>query len=163
VDRPPAGPGDAASLAVASAGGFEDVGAALEGAQARVVAGLALARAGEGERAAAEFSAAALAFDACGAGRRRDGAERELRRLGYRKAHRRTAAGRSDGSAVEALTGRELEIARLIVDRRTIAEIAAELFLAVKTVETHIRNIFHKLDVSSRTEVARIVERSDVR
>ncbi|WP_028067477.1 response regulator transcription factor [Solirubrobacter soli] len=97
-----------------------------------------------------------------GAVRRGDAAERELRRLGYRKAHRRSAAGRRDGGAVDALTGRELQIARLIVDRRTNAEIAAELFLSTKTIETHIRNIFHKLDVSSRTEVARVVERSEV-
>jgi DNA-binding CsgD family transcriptional regulator len=63
---------------------------------------------------------------------------------------------------VESLTGRELEIARLVVDRRTNQEIAAELFLSVKTVETHMRNIFRKLDVGSRVEVARAVERSAV-
>ena len=58
-----------------------------------------------------------------------------------------------------ALSGRELEVARLVVDRRTNPEIAAELFLSLKTVETHMRNIFRKLDVSSRVEVARIAER----
>jgi DNA-binding CsgD family transcriptional regulator len=57
------------------------------------------------------------------------------------------------------LTGRELEVARLVVDRRTNPEIAAELFLSLKTVETHMRNIFRKLDAGSRVEVARIVER----
>jgi DNA-binding CsgD family transcriptional regulator len=60
-----------------------------------------------------------------------------------------------------SLTGRELEVARLIVDRRTNAEIAAELFLSSKTVETHIRNVLRKLDVSSRVEVARAVEQYD--
>ena len=52
-------------------------------------------------------------------------------------------------------------MARLIVDRRTNPQIAAELFLSQKTVETHIRNLFQKLDVSSRVDVARIVERAD--
>ena len=33
------------------------------------------------------------------------------------------------------------------------------LFLTVKTIETHLRNIFRKLDVSSRVEVARRLER----
>ena len=59
-----------------------------------------------------------------------------------------------------SLTGRELEVARLVVDRRTNAEIANMLFVSPKTVETHMRNIFRKLDVSSRVEVARAVERA---
>ena len=53
------------------------------------------------------------------------------------------------------------QVARLIVDRRTNAQIAAELFLSPKTVESHIRNLFHKLGVSSRVDVARAVERAD--
>ena len=61
---------------------------------------------------------------------------------------------------VAALSGRELAVTRLVVDRRTNAEIAADLFLSLKTVETHMRNIFPKLGVSSRVEVARIAERA---
>lgn len=48
----------------------------------------------------------------------------------------------------------------LVVDRRTNPEIARELFLSVKTIETHLRSIFRKLDVSSRHEVARVMERA---
>jgi DNA-binding NarL/FixJ family response regulator len=49
----------------------------------------------------------------------------------------------------------------LVVDRKTNPQIAGELFLSQKTVETHLRNIFRKVDVSSRVELARTVERAD--
>jgi len=52
-------------------------------------------------------------------------------------------------------------VARLVVERKTNPEIAAELFLSQKTVETHLRNIFRKLGVSSRVELARVVEREE--
>ena len=126
-----------------------------------MLAGRALALAGEPERATAELMSAAATFDCCGAIARRDAAERELRRLGHKRLHRRTRAGQADGSGIESLTERELQVARLVVDRRTNAQIAAELFLSTKTVESHIRNLFHKLGVSSRVEVARAVERAD--
>ena len=57
------------------------------------------------------------------------------------------------------MTKRELEIAGLVTDRMTNREIATALFLSDKTIESHIRNIFHKLGVSSRVDVARTVER----
>jgi DNA-binding CsgD family transcriptional regulator len=62
---------------------------------------------------------------------------------------------------VAALTKREMEIARRIVDRQTNRQIAEELYLSQKTVETHIRNIFAKLGADSRVEVARIVEQAE--
>ena len=71
------------------------------------------------------------------------------------------APGKTDGTGIESLTERELQVARLVVDRKTNPEIAAELFLSQKTVETHLRNIFHKMDVASRVELARAVERAD--
>jgi DNA-binding NarL/FixJ family response regulator len=74
--------------------------------------------------------------------------------------HHRTRPGDLNGIGVETLTQRELEVARLVVDRRTNPEIAAELFLSIKTIESHLRSIFRKLDVTSRYEVARAVERA---
>ena len=74
--------------------------------------------------------------------------------------HRRTRKGTTDGAGLDTLTERERQVAALVVDRRTNPEIAAELFLSLKTVETHLRNIFRKLDVSSRVELARAVERA---
>ena len=150
-------PREAWKRAQAGAKTAESAGARLESARCRALAGEALAAAGEKESAVIELQRAAAEFDACGATRYREKAERQLGKLGSR-AHRRTRAGAGDGSGVESLTGRELEIARLVVDRYTNPEIAAELFLSVKTVETHMRNIFRKLDVDSRVEVARTVE-----
>ena len=150
----------AAERALAAAAACESVGNPIEAGLARMLAGRALAEAGEREQAAAEFTSAAGTFEACGAVARRDAADRELGKLG-RRVHRRTRRGKADGTGVETLTERELEVARLVVDRKTNAEIAAELFLSPKTVETHIRHLFQKLEVSSRVEVARVVERAD--
>src|SRR6185295_13229634 len=105
--------------------------------------------------AIAQLERAAETFEACGAPRRRDAAERKLRRLG-RPVYRRSGPG-----GLETLTARELEIARLVVDRQTNMQIAVTLFLSKKTVETHLRNIFAKAGVSSRVELARAVERAD--
>ena len=148
----------AAERALASAAGADELGAPIEAGLSRALAGRALIEAGE--RAAAELARAAAAFDGIGAVRYRAEAERELGRLGRRR-HRRTRAGAGGAGAVASLTERELEVARLIVDRRTNSQIAGELFLSPKTVETHIRNLFHKLGVSSRVEVARAIERAD--
>jgi ATP/maltotriose-dependent transcriptional regulator MalT len=150
----------AAEHALASVAAAEEVGAVAEAALSRTLAGRALAAAGEPDRAAELLEQAAAALEACGALRYRDEAERELGKLGRRR-HRRTRPGRADGSGVDTLTERELQIARLIVDRRTNPQIAADLFLSQKTVETHVRNLFRKLDVSSRVDVARVVERAD--
>jgi ATP/maltotriose-dependent transcriptional regulator MalT len=149
----------AARRALAAAGAADEVGAHVEAGLARTLAGRALAQAGQPERAVAELKRGASELQACGALRYRDAAERELRGLGHRM-YRRSRPGKANGTGVEALTERELQVARLVVDRRTNPEIAEALFLSQKTVETHMRNIFRKLDVSSRVEVARIVERA---
>jgi DNA-binding NarL/FixJ family response regulator/RecA/RadA recombinase len=155
-------PTRAAALALAGATAASDAGAPVEAAVARALAGRALAAAGEKDRAAEALEAAAAAFESCGAIGRRDAAERELGRLG-RRPHRRTRRGKANGVGMESLTERELEVARLVVDRKTNAQIAQELFLSPKTVETHIRHLFQKLEVSSRVDVARVVERADRR
>ncbi len=154
--------GDAATAAEAALGaaaGAEEIGARIEAAVARGLAGRALVEMGETDRGAAELERASAELEACGAPRRREPIERELRKLG-RGVRRRTRPGKADSKGVAALTGRELEVARLVVDRRTNPEIAAELFLSIKTVETHMRNIFRKLDAGSRVDVARIIERT---
>jgi DNA-binding CsgD family transcriptional regulator len=48
-------------------------------------------------------------------------------------------------------TGRELEVIRLIAEGKNNEEIAAKLFLSVRTVEKHITNIYSKLGVSGKS------------
>jgi DNA-binding CsgD family transcriptional regulator len=148
----------AAASAVAAAEHADEVGARVLVGVSRLLAGRALAGLGQTEEAVTELEQAASVLEQCGARRHLAAAERELRRLGL-PVHHRSPRGTPAGTGVDSLTGRELEIARLVVDRRTNPEIAAELFLSIKTVETHLRNIFRKLDANSRVEVARIIER----
>ena len=150
----------AAERALASAASADAVGIPVEAALSRTLAGRALGAAGKQERAIIELQLAAAQFDSCGARRYRDAAEQELRNLGQR-IHRRTKPGKTDGTEIETLTERERQVALLIVDRKTNREIAADLFLSLKTVETHIHNIFSKLGVASRADLARAVERTD--
>jgi ATP/maltotriose-dependent transcriptional regulator MalT len=150
----------AAERALASALTAGDVGAPIEAALSRTLAARALAHARQPERAVSELQRAAAELHADGAVRYCAAAERDLRRLGQH-VHRRTKAGIPKGLGVETMTERERQVARLIVDRKTNPEIAAELFLSPKTVESHIRNMFRKLDVDSRVGIARTIERAD--
>ncbi len=150
-------PAKAAEAALRSADHAGEVGARTNRAESRELAGLALLAAGDAERASAQLELAAAEFDECGADHHRDRVELELGKLG-RRPSRRSKAGKAQGEGVASLSGRELEVAQLVVDRMTNAQIAAELFLSEKTVESHLRNIFGKLGASSRVEVARIVE-----
>jgi DNA-binding CsgD family transcriptional regulator/tetratricopeptide (TPR) repeat protein len=153
-------PGTAADRALAAAAAFDAIGTPVQAGRARTLAGRALAAAGERGRALAELEAAVAELEACGAVRFREEAEHELRKLGRRFVRRAPARG-PEGDGAGALTARELDVAKLVVDRRTNPEIAQRLVLSEKTVETHMRNIFRKLRVSSRADVARTLERID--
>ena len=61
---------------------------------------------------------------------------------------------------IRTLTRREREVAELISQRLTNPQIAERLVLSRKTVEVHASNIFRKLGVSSRGEVAAAYERA---
>jgi RNA polymerase sigma factor (sigma-70 family) len=56
---------------------------------------------------------------------------------------------------LDQLTAREREVLRLIARGYTYKEIARELFISVKTVETHVSSVLRKLQLSTRHQLAR--------
>lgn len=63
-------------------------------------------------------------------------------------------------SAIDALTEREREILALLTSGLSNKEIAQKLYLSVRTVEVHLRNLYSKLGVRSRLEAVTQTARS---
>jgi ATP/maltotriose-dependent transcriptional regulator MalT len=152
----------AARTALRGAATAQEGGAPLWEGRCRTVAGEALAADGKGDDARAELRRAADDLDARGAAGYRDAALRVLRRLGERPRPapaQPVAANEVGGLAV--LTPREREVAALVAEGRTNRQIGAQLHLSEKTIEKHVSSAMAKLGVTSRTGIARLVERAD--
>lgn len=88
-----------------------------------------------------------------------------LRRLGVRAwrrgpGFRREHPGALPPDALQALSPRELEVARRVESGATNAEIADDLLISPKTVERHLTNLFAKLGTRNRAELAGLVRGS---
>lgn len=66
-----------------------------------------------------------------------------------------TASVASVDDELDRLSARELEVMRLIARGYSYKEVARELFISVKTVETHVSSVLRKLQLSSRHELTR--------
>jgi DNA-binding CsgD family transcriptional regulator len=117
-------------------------------ARLELAAGSHHRRAGRRARATRLLEEAGRRFDAMGAHRWLERTRRELEACGARPASRRAA------DAPTTLTTQERVVARLVAAGRTNREVAAELFISVKTVEHHLSRVFAKLGVRSRTQLA---------
>jgi DNA-binding NarL/FixJ family response regulator len=67
----------------------------------------------------------------------------------------RTVNGSTESFAYSSLGVREREVVQLVAEGRTSAEAATKMHISVKTVETHRRNILHKLGLRGTAELTR--------
>jgi len=95
----------------------------------------------------APLRAAQITFDLIGARSWGDQTRSELRAAGERT----QAQGLS---TQDALSAQELQIARLAAEGLSNREIGERLYLSPRTVGSHLYNIFPKLDVTSRVQLA---------
>jgi DNA-binding CsgD family transcriptional regulator/tetratricopeptide (TPR) repeat protein len=119
-----------------------------ETARAQLLYGEWLRRQRRRREAREQLRAAHDRFEALGLRAFADRAGAELRLTGER------ARGREIG-APERLTPQEAQISVLVSRGESNRDIATQLFLSPSTVEYHLRKVFRKLDVTSRTQLAR--------
>lgn len=146
-------PAESARLARAAAERLEELGLTPAAAKARARAGTSLAAIGDKAGARGELTTAMEMFTSCGARLAVERTVRELRRTG---AHVPTQRARENGQPF-GLSARELQVGTLVVSGSTNKRIAEQLFLSIRTVETHLTHIKGKLGVRSRAEIARLL------
>jgi DNA-binding NarL/FixJ family response regulator len=112
---------------------------------------LAADRPGHGSEFAADLTRAVEVLDGLGARPQADRARQLLRRLGQRPVSR-PARGRPG-----ELSEREEQVARLVAQGLSNAEVAGRLFISKRTVTTHLQNIYGRLGLGSRTALTRYV------
>lgn len=119
----------------------------FERARTELAYGELLRRARRRVDARAHLEAALDTFENLGAAPWAKRARLELRASGQ-------AVRRRDPSTLLQLTPQELQVARFVATGLPTREVAAQLFLSPRTVEFHLRNVFAKLGISSRSQLA---------
>ncbi|HEV8650902.1 MAG TPA: AAA family ATPase [Actinomycetes bacterium] len=119
----------------------------FERARVELAYGELLRRARRRVDARAHLQAALDTFEGLGAAPWAERARLELRASGQ-------ATRRRDPSTLRQLTPQELQVARFVARGLPTREVAAQLFLSPRTVDFHLRNVFAKLGISSRTQLA---------
>jgi DNA-binding CsgD family transcriptional regulator len=121
----------------------------FERARTELALGERLRRAHRRADARTHLRAALDRFEAIGAEAWAGRARAELRASGER-------ARRRDPSTLDQLTAQEVQIVQLVAEGRTNRDVAGQLFLSPRTIDFHLRNVFRKLGITSRTELARM-------
>jgi DNA-binding CsgD family transcriptional regulator len=143
-----------------AAAGWESIGRPYD--QARVLAAQAQALAAAGDECAARAARnqALQLCDALAAQLDPDSQAAFLASPMVQGLHQTTSEApplpaRSAGQDVKSLTRRELEVLKLVAEGLTNPQIAERLVVSPLTINAHLRSIFNKLDVTSRTAAAR--------
>jgi DNA-binding CsgD family transcriptional regulator len=121
----------------------------FERARTQLCRGERLRRSGLRVEAREQLRPALVAFESLGAAPWAHRTRTELHASGE-------TARRRDHSSRERLTPRELQVALVVAEGATNNEAAASLFLTPKTIEFHLGNIYRKLGIRSRSELARL-------
>ncbi|MBL7515296.1 helix-turn-helix transcriptional regulator [Frankia sp. CNm7] len=124
---------------------LDGLGLPFDEALTRLGLGAFLRRAGRRTAAAEQLRAAHRVFDRLGAMPYVERCDRELAACGLAPRARETPAA-------TRLTPQEMAVARRAVEL-TNRDIAKELFISVKTVEFHLRNVYAKLQVTTRAQL----------
>jgi DNA-binding CsgD family transcriptional regulator len=136
--------GRAESLLQEAVGQHEDVGDPYGRARALLALGVLRRRARQKAAAREAIGEALSGFEKLGAATWLEKARRELGSIGGRRRE-------------EGLTAAEQRVAALVAEGRTNREVAAALFLAERTVASHLTHIYAKLGIRSRAELARLL------
>jgi DNA-binding CsgD family transcriptional regulator len=121
----------------------------LEAARTHLAYGEFLRRARRRVDAREHLRAALTIFDDVRAAPLAERARTELRASGE-------TARRRDDSTVTNLTAQERQVARHVAQGLSTRDVAAQLFLSPRTIDFHLRNVFAKAGITSRTELARL-------
>jgi DNA-binding CsgD family transcriptional regulator len=122
-------------------------GRPFERARTELAYGKLLRRIRRRADARAHLTAALDAFEALAAAPWAERAQAELRACGQ-------SARRRDPSATRQLTPQEVQVARFVARGLPTRQVAEQLFLSPRTIDYHLRNVFAKLGISSRAELA---------
>ena len=126
-----------------------DASRPFEHARTELAYGEFLRRARRRVEARDHLRAALDSFETLGATLWAERARVELRASGQ-------TARKRDPSTRNTLTEQELQIARFVAEGHTNREVAAQLFLSPRTIDFHLRNVYRKLGITSRTALARL-------
>jgi DNA-binding CsgD family transcriptional regulator len=132
---------------------YRAVGALVELAGSLEDLAAVLASHGQDGEAKTAFNEAVTLYSGLGAEWDIQRADQRLRAFGIRRGAR-GPRGRRGGSGWEALTPTELKIATQVAEGESTPNIARNMFLSPRTVQTHISHILSKLGARGRVEIA---------